>query len=190
MSAGRISQAWESLRGLPDRTPLRVKMVTAVLALVAIALAVISIAGISVLKNYLLNQADNTLQSYSHSAQRYVGEYVAAVQGPGYSPQGYIIWIPSNGQPVAVAQQGLGFDQGAGLSSPQQVLPAPQIPDSPAWLAANNNREVTVPAQSGGLRWRVLVEAASFQNANGSFTTGTMVVAVNVTSVYNVFNPW
>jgi len=188
MSSGRIGQAWGSLRGLPDRTPLRVKMVTAVLALVAIALAVISIAGISLLKNYLLNQADRTLQSYSHQAEGYVGDYVSGggVQNP-YSSQGYVIWIPSHGQPVAVLEQVQGFHPGMGFSGSRQlqVLPAPQIPDNAAWLTANNNHYVTVPSQSGGLRWRVLVEAASVQTGPSSFTSGTMVVAVDVTSVYS-----
>lgn len=188
MSSGRIGQAWGSLRGLPDRTPLRVKMVTAVLALVAIALAVISIAGISVLKNYLLDQADRTLQSYAHQAEGYVGNYVSGggVQNP-YSSQGYVIWIPSNGQPVAVLEQVQGFHPGTGFSGSHrlQVLPAPQIPDNATWLTANNNHEVTVPSQSGGLRWRVLVEAASVQTGPSSFTSGTMVVAVDVTSVYS-----
>ncbi len=185
MSAGRIGQAFQTLRSLPDRTPLRVKMVTAVLALTAVALAAISIAGISVLKNYLLNQADSTLDSYSHSAQHYVENYVAGAQTPGYSPQGYVIWIPSNGQPVAVAQQAMGFQPGAGFSSPQRVLPAPQIPDNAAWLAANNNREVTVPSVSGGLRWRVSVQDVSVANSSGTFTPGTIIVAIDVTSVYN-----
>jgi two-component system OmpR family sensor kinase len=163
-------------------------MVTAVLALVAIALAVISIAGISVLKNYLLDQADRTLQSYAHQAEGYVGNYVSGggVQNP-YSSQGYVIWIPSNGQPVAVLEQVQGFHPGMGFSGSRQlqVLPAPQIPDNTAWLTANNNHEVTVPSQSGGLRWRVLVEAASVQTGPSSFTSGTMVVAVDVTSVYS-----
>jgi two-component system, OmpR family, sensor kinase len=188
MSAGRIGQAWETLRSLPDRTPLRVKMVTAVLALTAVALAAISIAGISVLKNYLLNQSDQTLQSYRHGAQNAVGEYVSSgpLQDP-YSNQAYVIWIPSGGQPVAVLQQvqGGGFHPGTGFPSTQQVLPAPQIPDSTAWLAANDNHELTVPAQSGGGRWRVFIEAATAQNANGLFTPGTMIVAVDVTSVYS-----
>ena len=188
MSSGRIGQAWGSLRGLPDRTPLRVKMVTAVLALVAIALAVISIAGISLLKNYLLDQADRTLQSYAHQAEGYVGDYVSGggVQNP-YSSQGYVIWIPSHGQPVAVLEQVQGFHPGMGFSGSRQlqVLPAPQIPDNTAWLTANNNHEVTVPSQSGGLRWRVLVVAASVQTGPSSFTSGTMVVAVDVTSVYS-----
>ena len=111
------------------------------------------------LKNYLLDQADRTLQSYAHQAEGYVGNYVSGggVQNP-YSSQGYVIWIPSNGQPVAVLEQVQGFHPGTGFSGSHrlQVLPAPQIPDNATWLTANNNHEVTVPSQSGGLRWRVL----------------------------------
>ena len=36
--AGRSGGFWQSVRDLPGRTPLRVKLITAVLALVAIAL--------------------------------------------------------------------------------------------------------------------------------------------------------
>ena len=52
---------WRSVRDLPGRTPLRVKLITAVLALVAIALVVISVAGIAVLRNDLLGPIDDEL---------------------------------------------------------------------------------------------------------------------------------
>jgi len=42
-SAGGIGRARQRLRALSDRTPLRIKMITAVLALVIIALGVISL---------------------------------------------------------------------------------------------------------------------------------------------------
>src|SRR5260221_4844822 len=74
-SAAGPGRAWQRLRALPGRTPLRVKLITAVLALVAIALAVISIAGISVLRSYLLNQDDNALQGSIGSAVHYVDQY-------------------------------------------------------------------------------------------------------------------
>jgi two-component system, OmpR family, sensor kinase len=188
MSAGRIGRAWDSLRGLPDRTPLRVKMVTAVLALTAVALAAISIAGISVLKTYLLSQYDNTLQNtYAHQAQNAVGQYLSGAS-PNTSYLAYVIWIPSHGQPVTVLEQVQGgFHSPSGFpSAQQQALPAPQIPDNAAWLAANDNRFVTVPGQSGGYRWRVLVQELSFgPTANNGSATGAVIVALNVTSAYS-----
>ena len=48
---------WERTRQLPGRTPLRIKLITALLALVAIALAVISVASISVFRDTQINQA-------------------------------------------------------------------------------------------------------------------------------------
>jgi two-component system, OmpR family, sensor kinase len=186
MSAGRIGQAWGTLRGLPDRTPLRVKMVTAVLALTAVALAAISIAGISVLKNYLLNQYDSSLQSpYAHQAQNAVGQYLSG-DNPSTSYLAYVIWIPSGGKPVTVLEQVQGgFHSNNGFpTSQQQPLPPPQIPDSAAWLDANNGRTVTVPGETGGYRWRVLVQDVSFPTNNG-FASGSVIVALNVTSVYN-----
>ena len=46
---------------LPGRVPLRVKLISALLALVAVALVVISITGISVVRGYLLGQSDQQL---------------------------------------------------------------------------------------------------------------------------------
>jgi two-component system OmpR family sensor kinase len=182
MSAGRIGQAWKNLRGLPDRTPLRVKLITAVLALVAIALAVISVAGISVISNYLLNQYDTTLQSGSGQAQRAIYEYLQGAN-PNYSNQTALIWIPAGGKPQVVLQPYAGFAPYGGPPSQGQLLSGPQVPDSAAWLAANNDHELTLPAQSGGGRWRVLVEAIG--TATG---TGTMIYAVNVTSAYSAIS--
>jgi two-component system, OmpR family, sensor kinase len=186
MSAGRVGRAWHKLRGLPDRTPLRVKMITAVLVLVAAALAVISIAGITVIKDYLLNQSDRTLLSYSRQAEVSDEQYV--VEGPPawpFSPQSDLLWIPAGGKPQTVLGEYEGFhpDQAAGSPQPQ-VLSGPQVPSSTAWLAANNYSDVTVPAVSGGGRWRVLLFAVSYQGPNGA-ANGTVVVGVPVTSVYN-----
>ena len=46
---------------LSDRTPLRTKLITAVLALVIIALAVISVAGLYMLHGYVTTQRDPEL---------------------------------------------------------------------------------------------------------------------------------
>jgi two-component system, OmpR family, sensor kinase len=183
-----LKRSWLTLRELPGRTPLRVKLVAAVLALVAVALAVISIVGISQLERHLLSQYDNTLQSYQHAAGNAVQGYLegpnAGVEGQSY--QAYIIWVPPGGKPETVAAEVEGFHSPTGASGqPQQVLSPPQLPSGSAWLAPNNTYFVTVPAQSGGGRWRLLVESVPVQAQNGTFTTGTVIVAVDVTSVYS-----
>jgi two-component system OmpR family sensor kinase len=182
-SAGGMGRAWQRLRGLPGRTPLRVKLITAVLALVAVALAVISFTGISVLRGYLLNQYDNTLQSYVGQAENDVARYLTT-GGTFTSPQGYVIWVPSGGKPHQVVQQTAGFSPYAGVSGQPQTLPGPQVPANSAWLAANLGHYVTVPAQTGGGSWRVLVEAASY-GPPGSTINGSVIVGVDATSVYN-----
>ena len=50
-----------AIRRLSERTPLRVKLITAVLALVIIALGAIGVASVYVLHSYLTTQSDTEL---------------------------------------------------------------------------------------------------------------------------------
>ncbi len=181
-----LKRSWQSLQELPGRTPLRVRLVAAVLALVAVALGVISIVGISQLERHLLNQYDATLQSYVGQATHDTAQYVGGAS-PTYSSQGYVIWVPAGGRPETVLAQAQGFHTATGYPAQPQVLPGPQVPASPAWLTANNGNFVTVPAVSGGGRWRLLVEAVSFESPSG-VTNGSVIVAVDVTSVYGAIS--
>jgi DNA-binding transcriptional regulator of glucitol operon len=52
-----------NLRRLSERTPLRVKMITALLALVVIALTVISAVSLTQFRSYLVAQADSQVTS-------------------------------------------------------------------------------------------------------------------------------
>jgi two-component system, OmpR family, sensor kinase len=182
-----LARSWQAVRDLPGRTPLRVKLITAVLALTAIALAVISIAGISVLRSYLLNQSDNTLQGYSGSAQHAVGQYLEGAS-PGTAPGVAVAWSQSGGKLHWVIQPTKptsGFNRFTGPDTQPALVPGPQVPDSATWLAANLNHFVTVPAQSGGEVWRVFVQPITF---NGGAISGTMIVGIKVTSVYSTID--
>jgi two-component system, OmpR family, sensor kinase len=180
-SAGGTSRAWRSLRSLSDRTPLRVKLIAAVLALVAIALAVISVAGISVLKSYLLNQADDSLQTLV----REEGFQGFSLNQPRYAPGEAVIWVPDSGQQqsVVIPVESSGY----GLRSSPLTIPGPAIPADPASLPSTASHAITVAATSGGGRWRVVGLAASTtpNPIDGSTTRGTLVLATDVTSVYN-----
>src|ERR1022692_4790793 len=97
-TSGRGS-VWERIRRLPDRTPLRVKMITALLALVAIALTVISVASALVFRDNQINQASKQVAdlyqlevtSLSHSRHGMqvgvspLGPYVVAIVPTGTS---------------------------------------------------------------------------------------------------------
>ena len=185
-----LARSWQAVRELPGRTPLRVKLITAVLALAAVALAVISIAGLSVLRSYLLNQSDNTLQGYVGPAEHYVAQYVGGQNQGWGSPVVAVGWVQSGSKLQWVVQPvkpPYGINPITGPSGQPQALPGPQVPDNAAWLSANLNRYVTVPAQSGGDVWRVLVQPVPFRTNNGTIN-GTMIVGINVTSVYSTID--
>src|ERR1700716_3948902 len=171
-SAGGMGRAWQRLRGLPGRTPLRVKLITAVLALVAVALAVISFTGISVLRGYLLNQYDNTLQGLANQADHAVGQYVGGLK-QGTSAATAVAWVPSGGKlhwVIVPTKPSSGFNSVPSPAAQAQVVPGPPGSGKPGWLAANLGHYVTVAAQSGGGHWRVLVEPATYVTANGTIT--------------------
>ena len=171
MSSGRIGQAWGSLRGLPDRTPLRVKMVTAVLALVAIALVAISFVGIAFLKDYLLNGADAQLQELYQNAPHLQNGHNAATVSP--EPWLYEALLPNEGL------QRFGGYLPPGVSGPA-------ISADASWLSASTPTSVTVPAQSGSELWRVVAyPGQTFYTAPGQQQVGTLIVGVDVTSIYN-----
>src|SRR6201989_1573688 len=65
--AGTWTRRWigrqrRAIHRLSERTPLRVKLITAVLALVTIALGAIGVASVYVLHSYLTTQSDNELK--------------------------------------------------------------------------------------------------------------------------------
>jgi two-component system OmpR family sensor kinase len=152
---------------LSRRTPLRVKLITALLALVALALAVISFTSIAVFRGYQVNQADQQL----HNLQAKVYN-VLATAGPdsrelAYEPNGYIVeGLNSSGQMLT------DFGNVQHLSSPP-----PRLHLSSAWLKANNARPVTVAATSGDGSWRVIVQAVPLVNTTtGAQSTGYLIV--------------
>ncbi|MGH3185321.1 MAG: hypothetical protein ACRDOE_25925, partial [Streptosporangiaceae bacterium] len=57
------ARPWRAIRRLSARTSLRIKLVTALLALVTIALAVMGFVGVAVFGSYLQDQVDAQLRS-------------------------------------------------------------------------------------------------------------------------------
>jgi two-component system OmpR family sensor kinase len=171
MSSGRIGQAWGSLRGLPDRTPLRVKMVTAVLALVAIALGAISFVGIAFLKDYLLNGADAQLQElYQNAPRLQYGGHNAATVSP--EPWLYEALLPNEGLQVVKGYLPLGTS-------------GPTVTTDASWLSAATPTYITVPAQSGSELWRVVAYPGQTFQVGSTQQIGTLIVGIDVTSIYN-----
>ncbi len=159
--------------------PLWGKLITALLALVAVALIVISVAGIGLLRSYLLNQANGDLYAMSSGYRN-----ISAVQGsiatgvPVQAPYGSAVyWLPSGGHPerlngTPTPAHGLGLGLGT---------TGPEINSSASWLSSG--QPTTVPASSGSGHWQVLA-VPWVQPSPGGSTTGTVIYGWNVTSVY------
>ncbi len=184
-SAG--SSTWQRLRRLSRRTPLRVKLIAAILALMTAALAVISIAGVTFLHGYLIRQTDLRL----HNTVR-DGEIVAVVeqyltngtQQAGNEGLG-IQWLPASGpvQQVVIEYTGLHSSQ------PGRPVPGPRVRHGDSWLNQGVDDPVTVRASYGSTRWRVVSAPVTLttETGEGPFN-GTIIVGYDVTTVYRTLN--
>jgi signal transduction histidine kinase len=188
MSYGSELSPWRKVRRLPGRIPLRIKLITAVLALVAIALGVISVASISVLRSYLLNGYDNELAASAGDARHQVARCLAgAAPCPGHQAGTVLDWVPTNGtlQHVIIpVQTQTRFSNGSGAPP---AMPEPAYPNTQGWLASVSGQPVTIPAVTGGYQWRVMAFPTSYPTLNGQLT-GTVIVAFDVTTVYRTLN--
>ncbi|GAB2851168.1 HAMP domain-containing sensor histidine kinase [Actinoallomurus bryophytorum] len=133
---------------LSSRTPLRIKLIAASLALVALALVAVSVASVSAMRGYLLDKTDRQLTGVARIMAR-------AITQPG----AFQTKVPVTGQFVYQVRDSTGKTV---ASSPQSIWrdpePEPIIPQDPNWLAAHAEKAVTVNARSGDMRWRIHVE--------------------------------
>jgi two-component system OmpR family sensor kinase len=171
----RAARPWDAIRRLSSRTSLRTKLVTALLALVAVALVVISVVGVTFLRTYLLGPVDTQLRNIQ-------GYAVAAANGDGraagqLSQNGFAVWfLPQGGEPQEIVQPTPAPYSGLppGDSPPDNLSSSAQ-----SQLTANPWLTTTVPGGSPGDRWRVL----SIPDPSGG---GTIVLGTDVSSVYNI----
>jgi two-component system OmpR family sensor kinase len=164
---------WDGLRRLPSRTPLRVKMITALLALVFIALMTISVAGLIAFQSDLRAQAANQVTSTFNARASQL-----TTQSGGFGPSGglrkddfglygpiLVELLSTNGQvifgPLGVSTAG------------------PSVPTSKAWLAAHSGQLAIVPGQSGGDNWQVMAKPFTVTIAsNFQVSTQTAILVV------------
>src|ERR1022692_538216 len=178
-TSGRGS-VWERIRRLPDRTPLRVKMITALLALVAIALATISVAGLIAFQSYLRDQA-------AHQVSVVFGERASQLSGQSGDSG------PRGG--LHPGDFGLYGNYLVELLNPQgQVLApsgasgsGPSVPTSKDWLKAHSGRLVIVPGQSGSDKWQIIAKQyTTVTVATGFQVSQQTVILVVGTDLGNV----
>jgi two-component system OmpR family sensor kinase len=175
---------WQSLADVPGRLPLRVKLISTVLTLVAVALVVISVAGLLILRNDLLSGPDAALSNYVRTAQTQVSGYLDnGTTAP--MANAAVDWIAAGHvHQVIIPTSGAGpGNYGGGFGQHVATIPGPAIPASGSWLANHSNSHVTVRGPSGA-RWRVLLVPTQYSNGAGTSISGTVAIAVNVTSIY------
>jgi two-component system OmpR family sensor kinase len=165
------ARPFAAFRRLSDRTPLRTKLITAVLALVILALVAISIASVYMVRTSVITQRDSQLQAVFNSVAATPTQLLQKPPGFAYSVQGFpavVAGIQSPGNPLN--------PPGAGFVPPN--LPGqsvPKVPTSQAWATANNGKLVTLSAQSGPDTWRVMVEPLIVNGQSAMLVVGTDV---------------
>jgi two-component system OmpR family sensor kinase len=170
-----LLQRWRRRR----RLPLRVTLVAAMLALVTVALAVIGVAGSTLLQRYLLNRVDNQLRATATSilSSRNVNTDSIARSSPVGSF--FLAVADDTGQ---IIQAGRVFPR-PGDTAP----PAPNLSnlDAPFALAHQENA-FTVSSVKGSRHWRVYLVVLPSQPVlpNG----GSLTVAFPLDDVNNTVN--
>jgi len=185
----RTTRSWQALRDLPDRTSLRVKLITALLALVAVALVAISLSSGWVLRSYLTTQDDDLLQStYNTIVSNGVSTPQSNAPVPGVlyriNNSNVVLGVQVPGTPLSSPGGQSGIGNWGGYTPPKSL---PAVPTSSAWTNANEGKLATVPAQSGHDTWRVitgpvnyeLVTAAGTQQVNGTLVIGIDLGNIN-----------
>jgi two-component system, OmpR family, sensor kinase len=183
---------WQALHDLSDRTPLRTKLITSLLVLVAAALVAISVSSGWVLRSYLTTQDDGQLQSIYDSV---VSNGIVTPQGNAPVPgevyrmgtSNVLAGVQVPGTPLSIPGGQSGIGSWGGNSSLPKSLPT--VPTSQAWANANDGKLVTVPAQSGHDTWRVITGPVSYQLTTGSGTQevdGTLVIGIDLGNINQV----
>ena len=169
------SRRLHAMRKASGRVPLRIKLIAALLALVVVALAVISMVGLAEFRGYLQDHADAQLRALSAQISSPTG--IGGLRSQTLSFEGYVVELRDvQGRPLPCNL----------CTSGDLSVPGPNVPTSKSWLAANNNKLVTVPATSGGDNWRVLARPVAYHETLPPFgqpgpnIPGTLIVAADL----------
>jgi two-component system OmpR family sensor kinase len=171
---------------VPARTPLRVKLIAAMLGLVALGLGVTGFAGTAVLRQSLLDRVDGQLDMTSRAALARADS--PAPTGAASAPAGPN--VPTGAPPPgSLAPESSFFTEvtdTAGTGAPDLVVPpgktqtAPKLPGLDTATAQRlAGKPFTVAAQGAGHDWRVLVQP--LPDGSGAVTVGVSLDDVDTT---------
>ena len=158
------------LERLSDRTPLRTKLITALLALVIMALAVTTVVSVIIVRRDLYTQRDtnlenafgSTMRSYENEVQNNPGaEFTLNIASP--EGAGLLGGLQQLGAQISAGSGGSGGAfPGFGKSSLAQSVP--ELPTD-QWASSTNAALIIASAQSGGDTWRVIGQAIAATNS-------------------------
>ncbi|MGD0705774.1 MAG: HAMP domain-containing sensor histidine kinase [Trebonia sp.] len=166
---------------LSDRTPLRTKLIAALLALVVMALAVISVLSVVIVRSDLYSQRDQNLEHafggiMSGYQTNYAGAPIPLNVASSYGA-GLIDGFQAIGSQISAGNTGT-TPFGHGQSPVNQSVP--QLPTD-QWAGSSNPELIIAPAQSGGDTWRVMGQAILVNNnTTGKRQTVIFFVAVDL----------
>jgi two-component system, OmpR family, sensor kinase len=183
-TTSRAARRWQALRDLPDRTSLRTKLITGLLALVIVAVAAISVSSVWVLRSYLTSQDDSQLRSvYSAITEQGLNPLPP---GQAYQLHGILIAVQEPQVPLSASGQQGGLP---GYGGDRQLGSLPSVSTSELWAIANKGKLVTVPAQSGNDTWRVITTPVSYQLPTSTGTeqvSGTLIMGADLGNINSV----
>jgi two-component system OmpR family sensor kinase len=177
----------ERLKRLSDRIPLRTKLITAVLALVIMALAAISVTSVVVLRGYLYTQHDGPLRGQFSQLQNYFEELSSSgpiqvtLDTPGAAGSSFIVAFQNPGGQLVAGNPSSSLPMSKSHKAP--ALPNQSLPKLPAgiWAPSSGTVLTTVPAQSGGDAWRVIAQAVTVVNPDtGAQQTSILIMAADL----------
>jgi two-component system, OmpR family, sensor kinase len=185
-ASGWAARRWRAASELSKRTSLRAKLIAALLVLVMVALVIISVVGVMFMRTYLIGQADSSLKNRNLQNEAVFAVNDLLAGDPcgrnvlGLATQGYAVWwIPAGGaiqqvvQPVTSGFATSCQDTGYGPATAAVKAVEGALVATPGWTT-------TLPGQVSGDRWRVISITEPVSNG----TTGTMIIGMDVSSVY------
>jgi two-component system, OmpR family, sensor kinase len=191
-TASILDRAQGRLRRLSGRTPIRVKIIAALLTLVIIALTIISAASLTQFRGYLQNQSGTQVSAlYNQLIDKLgtnPGSQFGAVPQRGLNSNDFGYYGPYLVELLNASGKVI-FPTGIG-AGPELNTPGPAVPTSSSWLAANAGRLTTVPGANGSADWQVITKSftGSLSNVFGLSSSPQKVILVVGTSLGNIDN--
>ena len=170
----------------PSRTSLRTKLITALLALVIVALAAISVSSGWLLRSYLTSQNDTQLQSVFNSVVTASRISHPARARSTVRRTSILLRESSSREPRSARLAG----SRPACPAERRLGSAPSVParaHEPGLGRRHSGKLVTVPAQSGSDTWRVITEPITYQVTTSTGGTqqvnGTLIVGVDLGNI-------